>query len=218
MYDPNSPTHSTNGASPSPSPGAQCAPGSATRQTAAPAGSGDDHWPKEEQRLCNGACGQVPKANQRIQTHERVERKRRSAMGSGPNQPSDGGASMSSETQPEWLALEWLRTPPAPTETATPVHVAIDVADSMLCESLDMAQHLIGHSASARREVLTLTAAHLQSASIVYAANQIVTALRELTPEIAGAISEAGTDIGSGVAEGLQQALNTGTHDNTNNS
>ena len=138
-------------------------------------------WPKEEQRMCNGASGQVP-------------------VMAGDYRRADG-----------WLDLEWLRLPPAPDDTATPVHKAMDAADSMLAESLDMAQHVIGHSPAVRREVLALAKAHFQSATMVYAVNQIVAVLRELTPEIAGAISEAGTDIGAGILGCIQQALTPNT-------
>ena len=132
------------------------------------------HWPKEEQRLRNGASGQVPVSGC-------------DAFASG-----------------NYLALEWLRCEPAPEETATPVHRAIDVADHILAESLDMAQNVIGLSLSVRKEVLTLAIAHAQIAAKVYAAHELNAVLRELAPEIAGAISEAGTDVGAGIVQGLQ--------------
>ena len=39
---------------------------------------------------------------------------------------------------------------------------------------------------------------------MAYAAHAHADALREVAPEIAGAIGEAGTDIGAGIADGLQ--------------
>lgn len=136
-----------------------------------------EHWPKEEQRLRNGASGQVPVSG-------------RDAFASG-----------------NYLALEWLRCDPAPEETATPVHRAIDVADHILAESLDTAQHVIGHAPSLRKEVLTLAVAHAQIAAALYATHERNAVLRELAPEIAGAISEAGTDVGAGIVQGLQAVM-----------
>ena len=136
-------------------------------------------WPKESQRMCNGASGKVPIA--------------------GLDQTADAG--------PSWLCIEWLRMPPAQVETATPVHRAIEVADCIFAESLDMAQHVIGHSASERNQVLTLATAHAAVVVKVYAAHMRAEVSRELVPEIAGAISEAGTDIGAGIALALEQAL-----------
>ncbi len=133
-----------------------------------------EHWPKEEQRLRNGASGQVPVSG-------------RDAFASG-----------------NYLALEWLRLEPTPEESATAKHRAMDAADSMLAESLDMAQNVIGLSLSLRKEVLALAAAHAQVAATLYAAHELNAVLRELAPEIAGAISEAGTDVGAGIVQGLQ--------------
>lgn len=105
-------------------------------------------YPKEEQRMCNGASGQVPAMG-----------REHSAFG-------------------DFLDLEWLRMPPASGEDATPVNQAIDTADQMLGQSLDMAQHVISHSPSERKEVLALATAHLQAAALLYAVNQLTAAIR----------------------------------------
>ena len=100
-------------------------------------------------------------------------------------------------------------------DDAEKVSAAIDVADNIFEQSIEMAQHVIGHGDASRRDVLALATAHAQSATIAYAAHQIVAVLRELTPEISGAISEARADIGAGILGCIQQAL-TPTHENHN--
>lgn len=46
---------------------------------------------------------------------------------------------------------------------------------------------------------------------------RVADAIREVAPELAGAISENGTDIGAGIALALEQVLKTPTDDNTHN-
>ena len=140
-------------------------------------------WPKEEQRMRNGASGKV----------------RPSA--------SDGAV---------FLDLECLRLAD-PATARTPQYKAVDVADCILCESLDMAQHVIGHSPAVRDQVLELAAVHAKVAVTVYAAHAQAEVIREVAIEIAGAISEAGTDIGAGIALALEQALKASTSENTDN-
>lgn len=96
-------------------------------------------------------------------------------------------------------------------------NLAVDIADTLVAQSLDFAQNSISFGEAARRDLLTLATAHAQVAATVYIAHELTAALREVNPEIAGAISEAGTDIGAGIAECLQRALNTNTHDKTDN-
>jgi hypothetical protein len=97
------------------------------------------------------------------------------------------------------------------------VNLAVDIADHIAVQSIDFAQNAIGFSSALREHVLILATTHAQVAAKVYAVHELTAVLRELTPEIAGAISEVGTDIGAGIAEGLHQALNTNTHENTDN-
>ena len=126
---------------------------------------------------------------------------------------------MSEEHGPNaFLDLDWLCMPAPPEEAATPQHRAIDVADSILFESLDMARHVIGFSPSLRKEVLALATVHAQISAKVYATHALSAALREVTSEIMGAISEAGTDIGAGLTLGLQQALKAAAHENNGHS
>ena len=84
---------------------------------------------------------------------------------------------------------------------------AIDIADAITVQSLDAAQTAISFGDRDIPKVLQLAGANIQAAAIVYAAQLITAALRELTPEVAGAISEAGTDIGAGIALAMQKAL-----------
>lgn len=140
---------------------------------------GGEHWPKEGQRLRNGASGQVPIAGREAS-------------------PSIGGG---------FLDLGWLRLEHDPSDATTPEHKAIDAANRILCESLDMAQHVIGHSLPVRGDVLALAMAHAQIAVKVLAVNEFVAVLREVAPEIVGAIGEAGTDIGAGILGCVEQVL-----------
>ncbi|OGB27098.1 MAG: hypothetical protein A3I66_19080 [Burkholderiales bacterium RIFCSPLOWO2_02_FULL_57_36] len=89
-------------------------------------------------------------------------------------------------------------------EDASDLNDATDIADNIFQQSIDMAQHVIGNSEALRRDVLALATAHAQAATHVYMVNKLAAVLRELAPEIAGAISEAGTDVGSGIVQGLQ--------------
>jgi hypothetical protein len=97
------------------------------------------------------------------------------------------------------------------------VNVAIDIAHQMTAQALDTAQHAIGFQSADRRLVLELAAANINAAAIVYAAHVKADAMRELTPEVTGAISEAATDIGAGIALALEQALKTPNDDNHDN-
>lgn len=86
------------------------------------------------------------------------------------------------------------------------VNIAIDIADAVTTQSLDLAKELIGNSDSVRGDILVLATAHMQIALMSYAVHELSAVLREFAPEIAGAISEAGTDIGAGIFEGFQHA------------
>lgn len=103
------------------------------------------------------------------------------------------------------LELDWLRLKGETTNPATPEHRAIDAAESILCEALDMAQNVIGHAPADRDQVLRLAQIQASMATAIYVANACIEALREVAPEVAGAISEAGTDIGAGLVEGLHR-------------
>lgn len=103
-----------------------------------------------------------------------------------------------------WLDLSWLTVEEAGKPAGTPEHKADDVACRVLFAAMDAAQHVIGHSADVRDQVLALASIHADVAARVYAAHAIADAIREAVPEIAGAISELGTDIGAGLADGLQ--------------
>ena len=95
--------------------------------------------------------------------------------------PFDSDSSQVSESQ--WLAT----------------HVAIDIADAITMQSLDAAQNAISFGDRDRALVLQLAGANIQAAAIVYAAQMITTALREMTPEVACAVSKACTDIAADV-------------------
>ena len=133
--------------------------------------SGAD-WPKESQRMCNGASGQVPVTSINGDTFE------------------------------------------LPAHLQKEADIAIDVADHMAEQSLDYARSRLGPD---WKNAVPLAAAHLNCAIVVLSTRMRDAALRELTPEIAGAISEAGTDIGAGIALALEQALKTFPDDNTHN-
>lgn len=80
---------------------------------------------------------------------------------------------MNTDHQPVagFLDLEWLRLGVQPADSSTPEHKAVDVADRILNESLDMARNVIGHSPALRCQVLALASAHAQVAATVYAAH-----------------------------------------------
>lgn len=128
-------------------------------------------WPKEEQRMCNGASGQVPVTAVNGDTFE------------------------------------------LPAQLQAEANIAIDIADHMAEQSLDYARSRLGPD---WKNAVPLAAAHLNCASVVFSARVRDAALRELTPEIAGAISEAGTDIGAGILGGIQQALKQKNETNNN--
>ena len=102
-----------------------------------------------------------------------------------------------------YLDLEWLRMCHRSELSATPADKAIDVADCIVSQSLDMAQHVVGHSPEVRDQVLRLAEMHAQIAVEAFKAQAIVSALQDLTPEIAGAICEAGSSIGIGLVDSL---------------
>lgn len=127
--------------------------------------------------MCNGASGQVPVTPPY-----------------GTRQSGNGVAMDANKI----FAVELLE------EDAEAVNAAVDIADNIFAQSMDMAQNVIGFSSSVRDQVLTLATAHAATAANVYAAHTFAKVLRELAPEIAGAISEAGTDVGAGIVQGLQ--------------
>ena len=96
-------------------------------------------------------------------------------------------------------------------------NIAIDVAHQMTCQAINTAQDAISYGDEAKPLVVQLAAANIQAAAIVYAAHTITDAMREVTPEIAGAISENGTDRGAGIALAIEQILKTFLDDNTHN-
>jgi hypothetical protein len=99
-----------------------------------------------------------------------------------------------------------------PEDRSSAANAAIDIADQMTVQAIDAAQHTC---ISDEALVIQLAAANIQAAAIVYATHAITTAMRELTPEIAGAISEHGTDTGAGIALAVQQVLNALAHNKT---
>lgn len=108
------------------------------------------------------------------------------------------------------------------------IYQAVDIADLMAAQAIDAAQNAISFGDKDMPQVLQLAAANMQAAAAVYAAHRkadaignaaasIVLAIREMTPEISGAVSDSGTDIGAGIALALTQALKTLSDDNTHN-
>ena len=126
-------------------------------------------------------------------------------MGAGPYQWAGGPLSAGAG-----MALAWLHLKNEKADSTTPLHQAIDVAESILCEALDMAQNVIGHFPEQRDQVLRLAQIQASTASAIYVANAYIAALREVTPEVAGAISEAGTDIGAGLVEAITRLAAAG--------
>ena len=93
------------------------------------------------------------------------------------------------------LDLRFLCVDNDPNDTVTRETKCMDVASHILDESLDTAQHVIGHSPSVRNEVFALATMHSQIAAMVYAAYLNADALHEVARKIAGAIREAGADV-----------------------
>lgn len=89
------------------------------------------------------------------------------------------------------------------------INAAVDTADGIMFQSLSTAQEILGLNDHQRPMVIALAAAHMKSATAIYTAREIVSALHVLAPEIAGAISEAGTDIGASLADYVKAP---GTH------
>lgn len=205
MYDPTNSKPGNNSAIPSPSasPGAQRAPSGATGQTSTPEGRGDDYWPKEEQRLRNGACGQVSATHQHQPTHERLERKRSAAMGARPYQSSGGGAVMSKAYIPD-AEFEALQAQAGPE-----MERVIPFADEALNQAEKDAKDDLWSDEKTHVYALCL--------AMLCGLTRVADAIREVAPELAGAISENGTDIGAGIALALEQVLKTPTDDNTHN-
>ena len=102
------------------------------------------------------------------------------------------------------LDLRFLSVDSDPNDTVTRETKCMDVASHILYESLDTAQHVIGHSQSVRNQVFTLAKMQSQIAARVYAAHLYADALREVAPKIAGAIREAGADVEVVLAEVFQ--------------
>jgi len=84
-----------------------------------------------------------------------------------------------------------------PEDRKKAAHLAGDVADLLALDSLNFAKNEIGFSDEVRRDVLMLAKAHLQAASMAYAAHERAAALREVAPKIAGSICKVGTDVGA---------------------
>ena len=112
-------------------------------------------------------------------------------MGPKPHQPSGGGAMMNLEK----LSIAELKE-----SDQSAVNIAVDIADAIIAQAIDFAQNVIGFSDAKLLAVVALAAAHAQVSALVYAARRQPSVLREVTPEVAGAISDAGTDVGSDVA------------------
>jgi hypothetical protein len=137
-------------------------------------------WPKESQRMCNGASGQVPVIS---------------------------------------VDDDAIKLPP---HIEAQANLAIDVADFMAAQSLDYAVMAItsGKACGVRSaDIVCLAAAHLACATGIYVTHVNEAFTREVGIEIAGAISEAGTDIGAGIAEGLklQAQLNAAAYNKSVN-
>jgi hypothetical protein len=137
-----------------------------------------EEWPKESQRMCNGASGQVPVTSIDGDTFE------------------------------------------LPANLRAEADIAIDVADHMAAQSLDYAVMAVtsGKACGVRgADIVRLADAHLACATGVFVARLHAETARDVGIENAGAISEAGTDIGAGIALALEQALKTFPNDNTHN-
>lgn len=102
--------------------------------------------------------------------------------------------------------LAWLQLTEPPWPTALEEN-ANQAADRILLASIEMAKNVVGHTAQVRPQMLALATVHAQVAATVYAAQMQATAIQEAATEICGAISEAGCDIGAGLALALEQAL-----------
>ena len=90
---------------------------------------------------------------------------------------------------------------PMPCEVA---YIATEIADQLMEESLYFARNQISHSDADRRDVMALATAHARVAAIAYAVLQLGLDINDRATEIAGAISEAGTDVGAGLAHALR--------------
>lgn len=157
-----------------------------------------EHFPKETQRMCNGASGQVPI--------------------SGVDRSADDGAVV---IDPNNIMCSGVK--PHQDDVA-PMHRAMDASLLLLCESIDMAnQHGLSTS-----DVLKLAQIAADTAVRVYAAQthadalrdglqSIADAQRETNIEVAGAISEHSTDLGAGFVMAIEKILKTFPNENTDN-
>ena len=142
-------------------------------------------WPKESQRMCNGASGQVPV--------------------SGVDRNADDG---------EYTNFN-----------DSPVPGVNAEADFLWLVSI--AREHVGYGASSHwneadraailQSLILMDCARTNAKAIRSVGASIVSAIREVTPEITGSISENGTDIGAGIALVFEQVLKTFLHENNHN-
>lgn len=88
------------------------------------------------------------------------------------------------------------------------LQTAADVADNLASYIVSRALEFSGFSSATNGRdmglAMQMATAHMQVTTMIYVVHWLTAAIREVAPEIAGAISEAGTDIGAGLAEGLR--------------
>jgi hypothetical protein len=100
---------------------------------------------------------------------------------------------MSGATGSAFLDLEWLRICHRPELSETPEDKAIDVADCIVSQSLDMAQHVIGHSPDVRGHVFRLAEMHSRLAIEAYKSHALVAALQGISAAVKSASDDSAT-------------------------
>lgn len=91
------------------------------------------------------------------------------------------------------LNLEWLTIYHRPELSNSAIDAAIDVANTMLANALDVAQHLVGHAPERRDEALKIAAMHVQAATEVHKAQALVTAIQGLSVAVKSASDDSAT-------------------------
>ena len=147
-----------------------------------------EHFPKETQRMCNGASGQVPIPGVDRAADDDTYMNFNDSPMPGVNAEAD---------------FMWL-------ESIARKHVGYGASGRWSEVDRAAILHALVQMDCARTNAKAIRSAAKSVLDAIFA-------IRDEVAEVPGAISENGTDIGAGFALAFEQILKTLTHENTNN-